>query len=209
MDRNQFNHTALERMFDELAQNNWAYSGDVFTLDFCKSLAQECQRLSTQGQLQKASIGHGASKGTHAEIRGDFTYWLDEKETSPVQQQFLASLQSILENLNSAFYLGLKRYETHFALYPPGAHYDKHIDNHKGSGARKVTFILYLNEHWEKGHGGELEIYDPENQDIKIAQVEPRLGTFVLFRSELFPHQVAKSIQPRLSLTGWFRDDAS
>lgn len=196
-------------MFDELAQKNWADSRELFSKKFCQDLAQECQRLQHEGNLQKAAIGHGATKGTHAEIRGDFTYWMDEKTATPIQSLFMKALHEILQSLNQNFYLGLKRYETHFALYPPGAGYDKHIDNHRGSGARKITFILYLNENWEKGHGGELSLFAPEKPDQLIAQVEPRLGTFVLFRSELFPHQVEKSFQPRLSITGWLRDDAS
>nr|WP_295899834.1 2OG-Fe(II) oxygenase [uncultured Bdellovibrio sp.] len=196
-------------MFDELATKNWSSSTQLFPREFCRKLAQECQRLHDQGEFNKASIGRGATKTTHSEIRGDFTLWIDENTASPLQQNFLSHLQTLLEHLNHSFYLGLKRFETHFALYPPGAGYDKHIDNHRGSGARKITFILYLNESWQKGHGGELSLYQPDHEDTLITQIEPQLGTFVLFRSDLFPHQVEKSFQPRLSITGWFRNDAS
>ncbi|KHD86984.1 MAG: hypothetical protein OM95_16925 [Bdellovibrio sp. ArHS] len=196
-------------MFDDLAQNNWALSSALFTREFCQKLAHECQKLYAEGALQKASIGHGANKGVHAEIRGDFTRWIEESSATPLQQELLSELQLLLQKLNQSFYLGLKRFEIHFALYPPGAGYDKHIDNHRGSGARKITFILYLNENWQKGHGGELSLYEPDQENTLITQVEPHLGTVVLFRSDLFPHQVEKSFQPRLSITGWFRDDAS
>lgn len=195
-------------MFDELAAKNWACATNVFTIPFCQSLAQECHRLHAEGQLKKAAIGHGTTKATQAEIRGDFTLWLEEAHASPLQLQMISHLKNLQELLNRSFYLGLKRFEVHFALYPPGAGYDKHIDNHRGSGARKITFILYLNDHWQKGHGGELSFFEPEQEDQLITQIEPRLGTFVLFRSDLFPHQVEKSYQTRLSITGWLRDDA-
>lgn len=209
MKQNQINLTELNRIFDQLAEQNWAQSQDLFAPDFCRLLAQECQKLHDQGALQKASIGHGPSKATHAEIRGDYTLWLDAQTATALQSEFLSFLETLLLQLNQSFFLSLKSFETHFALYPPGAGYDKHIDNHRGSGARKITFILYLNEHWQKGHGGELSLYHPEQENMLLAQVEPRLGTFVIFRSELFPHQVEKSFQPRLSITGWLRDDAS
>lgn len=196
-------------MFDELAFKNWASSTELFPKEFCRKLAQECQRLHAQGGFHKASIGRGATKTTHSEIRGDLTLWIDTNSATPLQHDLLFSLNTLLERLNQSFYLGLKRFEIHFALYPPGAGYDKHLDNHRGSGARKITFILYLNEHWQKGHGGELSLYQPDHEDILISQIEPRLGTVMLFRSDLFPHQVEKSNQPRLSITGWFRDDAS
>ncbi len=194
-------------MFDELEARHWALSSSVFPLEFCQSLAHECQKLQTEGQLNKASIGHGTTKTTVADIRGDFIHWIQEDATSASQQLMRKALDEIQQSLNRHFYLALKRYEAHFAFYPPGTGYDKHIDNHRGSGARKITFILYLNEHWQKNHGGELSLYDPSSPEHLIAKVAPNLGTFVLFRSDLFPHQVEKSFQNRLSVTGWFRDD--
>lgn len=196
-------------MFDELAQKHWACATDLLPQELCRTLAQECQKLFEDGALQPAAIGHGSTKAQHSEVRGDYTRWLEPTApASPSQVAFLDFLANLQRALNESFYLALKRYETHFALYPPGTGYDKHVDNHRGSGARKITFILYLNEDWHQGHGGELSIYEPENAQKLITRVEPRLGTFVLFRSELFPHEVEKSQKPRLSLTGWFRDDA-
>lgn len=223
MEQKQINLTALEVLLEELAQKNWAVSkgftlpnltasetSPLFPLEFCRSLAQECQNLADAGQLNKASIGKGASKAVHHEIRGDFTRWLEEPHP------FLDSLEVIRQSLNQFFFLGLKRYEAHYALYPPGAGYDKHIDNHRprnGTGAetfnhRKITFVLYLNENWQKNHGGQLSLFNPEKDLEILSQVEPTLGTLVLFRSDLFPHQVEKSTANRMSLTGWFRDDA-
>lgn len=201
MEQKQINLTALEGMLEELAQKNWAVSKSVFSLDFCRSLAHECQNLSKEGHLNKASIGRGSTKTVRKEIRGDFILWLDE-------HPFLESLEVIRQKLNEFFFLGLKRVEAHFAFYPPGTGYEKHIDNHRGLSHRKITFVLYLNENWQKSHGGELSLYNPEKDDERIAQIEPTLGTLILFRSDLFPHQVEKSTTNRQSLTGWFRDDA-
>ncbi len=196
-------------MFEDLAQNGWASSDQIFDVKFTHALARECQNQHSEGRFQQAAIGRGVSKATQAEIRGDHTRWLEQDSENAVEQNFLRSLRDISQSLNQFFFMGLKRFECHFALYPTGTGYDKHVDNHRGTGHRKITFILYLNENWQKEHGGELSVYDPQDENTRIAQVEPRLGTFVLFRSDLFPHQVEKSFQPRLSLTGWFRDDAS
>lgn len=195
-------------MFDDLATNNWASSHSVFSKSFCQTLARKCQKLSLEGKLTPAAIGKGAQKTTREEIRGDSTWWLDENNCSLPEQEALDVIQKILEALNLSFYLGLKRFEAHFALYPPKSGYDKHVDNPRGNSARKITFILYLNANWQQDHGGILSIYDPQNENLKIAQIQPTLGTFVLFRSDLFPHQVEQSFHPRMSLTGWFRDDA-
>lgn len=195
-------------MFNDLAANNWAISNTIFEEDFCSQIAKECHSLYNQGLFKQASIGHGVTKKTESSVRGDSTFWIEDIPSSTtLQKKLWVSLQDLKDNLNKNFYLGLKWFETHFAIYPPGAGYDKHIDNHKGSGARKITFLLYLNENWQKGDGGELSLYQPEQENVLIATVEPKLGTFLLFRSDLFPHQVEKSLRPRLSITGWFRND--
>ncbi|MEK2688186.1 2OG-Fe(II) oxygenase [Bdellovibrio sp. GT3] len=207
MEQKQINLSSLTDSFEKLAENNWALSSEVFASDFCKQLAQECQKLYSDGELTKASIGPTGNKLTASEIRGDYTLWLDAGN-SPVQKQFLLCLETIREELNRFFFMGLKRVESHFAFYPPQAGYEKHIDNPRGASHRKITFVLYLNEDWQKENGGELSLYNPNNPEELLARVEPRLGQLIFFRSDLFPHQVEKSFTPRLSLTGWFRDDA-
>lgn len=195
-------------MMEGLALHGWSSSDKVFPRDFCQLLAQECQDISNQGLLTKAAVGRGSEKAIHQEIRGDFIYWLDEDSARNLQKNFLALLKEIQENLNRNFFLGLKRVESHFALYPPGAGYQKHVDNPRGAGDRRITFILYLNSSWEAGQGGELSLFHPEKPSEILTRIAPVLGKFVLFRSEIFPHQVEKSFAPRKSLTGWFRNDA-
>lgn len=196
-------------MLEDLTEKGWATATDVFSASLVRDLARECQTQHSQGKFQQAAIGRGVSKAAHREVRGDHTRWLEEDTASGAEHIFLRHLRDISQTLNETFYLGLKRHEAHFALYPPGTGYDKHVDNHRGTGHRKITFILYLNENWQKEHGGELSLFHPDDENQKLATVEPHLGTFVLFRSDLFPHQVEKSFHPRQSLTGWFRDDAS
>ncbi len=195
-------------MFDDLAQQEWACSSDILPVSWAQALALECQNLHTQGRFKAASIGHGSSKFVQSQIRGDDTLWLQDCMDSRLHSEVLSVLEQIRLALNQHFYLGLQSVEGHFALYPPGHGYEKHIDNHKGASHRKITFVYYLNEDWATGHGGELSLFDPQGQEEKIHMIEPRLGQLLLFRSEVFPHQVEKNARVRKSLTGWFRDDA-
>lgn len=195
-------------MFEELETQQWALSSSLYTGDFVAEIARECQNRINANKFTQASIGYRSTKTVKTDVRGDFTQWLEETTDSEVERVFMSSLREIMGHINQDFFLNLKSFESHFALYPPGSGYVKHIDNHRGMGARKITFILYLNESWQPGHGGELTMFDPLDPEIQIAQIAPRLGNFVLFRSDIFPHQVEKSFRPRLSVTGWFRNDA-
>ena len=189
-----------------MAQDEWASSSAIFPLEFCQKLAKKCLLIHAQGLFRPAAIGQGNTKINRTDLRGDFTSWIDEDTPSLLLRSFREQIDTIRLRLNESFYLGLREFETHFAVYPPGGEYKKHVDNPRGSGARQITFILYLNNAWEVGDGGELSFFQPGNEEILFTQIQPRIGTFVFFRSDVFPHQVEISKNQRLSLTGWFRN---
>jgi SM-20-related protein len=118
-----------------------------------------------------------------------------------------SDLTQIKLEFNQAFYLNIRNYEFHYALYPIGSHYDKHFDQHKGQSQRVITLVHYLNPNWNTECGGRLLMYDPTLPEKVFLSIEPKFGRTVLFLSDVFPHEVEISSQERLSFTGWFRND--
>ena len=113
--------------------------------------------------------------------------------------QRMADLQ---QTLNRELYLGLAELEWHFARYPAGSFYQRHLDQHRDQDTRAVTVVQYLNRDWTENDGGQLRIYlDAENQ----IDVTPHGGTLVVFLSNRFEHEVLPARRERLSLTGWYR----
>jgi SM-20-related protein len=104
--------------------------------------------------------------------------------------------------LNESAYLGLLDLEIHYAWYPPGAAYARHVDRPRGRAARRVSLALYLNEHRSPADGGALRI---QADDGRLRDIEPLGGRLVLFLSEAREHEVLPTHLPRLALTGWFR----
>jgi SM-20-related protein len=137
--------------------------------------------------------------------RSDKTRWIDEDDA--IQSNYLNFANGLLNYLNRSFYLGLKYYESHFAIYEKGDFYEKHLDAFKNSKNRVVTTVYYLNENWTKNDGGELIIYDKHNN--KLTTVSPEANTLVVFMSNNFPHEVLKAGKKRFSIAGWFRVDRS
>lgn len=140
-------------------------------------------------------------------IRGDRIYWLDENDSivNLCQDQIYYYLKTLQQLFNQTFYLNLRELEFHYALYPTGACYAKHIDQHKGQNQRVITLIHYLNPNWNQTNGGRLLMYDNSLPNQLIQTIEPRFGRTVFFLSDLFPHEVERSSVTRYSLTGWFR----
>jgi len=116
----------------------------------------------------------------------------------------LARLEGLRLAVNEALYLGLFDAELHFAVYPPGAGYKRHLDRFRDDDRRTLTVILYLNPpDWSATDGGQLSFW-PQDTGPALT-ITPRGGTLVTFFSDQFWHQVEPAHRQRLSLTGWFR----
>jgi SM-20-related protein len=113
----------------------------------------------------------------------------------------LSDLEQLRLDLNREGFLGLFDLELHYAWYPPGAGYARHIDQLQGRDQRKVSVILYLNEAWTPDAGGELRIFDGD----EARDIEPIAGRLVYFLTAGREHAVLPTRQDRLSITGWFR----
>ncbi|GLK87392.1 2OG-Fe(II) oxygenase [Pseudomonas turukhanskensis] len=193
-------HTVLTTIVDDLATRGWSQHDLFIAQGLTRDLAAECQQRAADGRLAPAAVGRGASAQVREGVRGDSIQWLEAGE-SAATDAYLAMMDQLRQGLNQALYLGLDDYESHFALYPPGAFYQRHVDRFRDDDRRTVSAVLYLNEGWLPEQGGALRIY-PEDKAHDVAPVGGRL---VIFMSGELPHEVLPATRERLSLTGWFR----
>jgi SM-20-related protein len=91
--------------------------------------------------------------------------------------------------------------EQHYARYPAGSAYARHVDQPRGHAARRLSSIVYLNENWLPADGGELKCLDDRGDFRKI---EPVGGRLVLFLTEGRGHEVLMTSRERMSISGWF-----
>lgn len=189
-----------------LVEKQWFVEEDYLPEALCNQLQQDLQLLHQQALLSPAGIGRGKSHLLNEDVRGDYTHWLDG--SSLAQQAYLAVMRELKNTLNQELFLGLFEYESHYALYPPGAFYKKHLDSFRGRSNRKVTTLLYLNPAWKKADAGEMRLYHPQTKQ-PILDVAPRSGTLVCFMSEDLPHEVLPTQAERRSIAGWFRCNSS
>ena len=183
-----------------LAHSGWAVLPDFLPPGAIANLRAESQLLHRNGHFRPAGIGHGGE--LHADVRGDEVFWFDA-ETAPLAARLARERFEVLRRaINAANYLGLHEFEGHYAVYPAGTGYAKHMDGFRAGNLRAVSLVLYLNDAWSETDGGELMLYPACQVDIKVT---PQGGTLVCFLSETMPHEVLPARRTRLSLTGWFR----
>ena len=191
----------VDRVVDGLVEPGYVVIPQAFAPGLVAALRDEAQ--ARRERFRPAGIGNQAMRAQA--VRGDSIDWLEWGEGAPAVQPFWQAMEALRDGINRQLYLGLRDLECHFALYPQGGGYQKHYDNPQGRSARLVTVLLYLNPDWRPEHGGQLHIYDPQDETRELACVSPEEGTFVAFLSERFPHAVELARRERLSLTGWWR----
>jgi SM-20-related protein len=174
---------------------------DFLSQDEVRQLRAEID--ARRATFQAAGIGREQGYQRDTTIRGDEVLWLDND--TPLSVPILAALESLRQTFNSELYLGVAEFEAHFAVYPAGGFYKRHLDQHRNRDTRVVTFVLYLNEDWHESDGGQLRIYLDGEQSGIWQDVTPCGGTLVLFLSDRFEHEVIPATRERRSLTGWFR----
>ena|SRR5690554_574998 len=193
-------------LINGLVENQWFVAENYLSQDLCDQLQQDLQGLREQSRLSPAGIGRGKNHLLNEDVRGDYTHWFDG--SSLAQQSYLAIMRELKNTLNRELFLGLFEYECHYALYPPGAFYKKHLDSFRGRTSRKVTTVVYLNSAWQTEDAGEMRLYNPQTNQV-LLDVAPRSGTLVCFMSEDLPHEVLPTNKNRMSIAGWFRCNTS
>ncbi|MDP5169676.1 MAG: 2OG-Fe(II) oxygenase [Bacteroidia bacterium] len=154
-----------------------------------------------------AAIGQGEESQRVAAIRGDLIYWLEKEEAFPAEVAFINKMEDLMDYLNRTCYLGVRECEFHYAVYPPGTFYKRHLDQFQKDDARVLSVVTYLNEEWGTEDGGEIVLYLPKEGDQgEIAQkILPIGGRTVLFESGRLEHEVLPTTRDRMSITGWLR----
>ena len=200
----EFPAAAVDRLLsvtDGLAAQGWSVTESTLAAEVLGMLEHDCRSLWADDALKPAAVGRAGVQQVMPEIRGDYIRWLEDCPSTEAGDVYLKAMDRLRDTLNRTLFLGLDIYETHYALYPPGAGYQKHIDRFKDSPLRTVSVVLYLNSRWQPGDGGELRLHLPEG----VRDVEPRAGTLAVFMSDRIVHEVLPARRERASLVGWFR----
>lgn len=197
--------------FDELAwglsERGWM-SVDItpwLGQELLRSLQSEVMVLDQNDALKRAGVGRGSALIRDRSVRRDKIAWL--QGSSPPQIALFGFFERLRLELNQRLFLGLKRFEAHYATYHCGDFYKAHVDSFQGRASRIISLVLYLNDDWQSLDGGELQIFDRENKNEVCDVILPEMGRVALFMSEEIRHEVLEAHRTRYSLACWFRQD--
>ena len=189
----------VDAAIDALASEGWCVIEGLLPDQATAALARECAALHASGELAAARIGR---EKLASELRGDRTRWFEMDAPTAAQRPYVDALDALRIALNRSLMLGLVENEAHYAVYPPGARYARHLDQPHQLQARVVSVVYYLNADWRERDGGALRLYldDGSHHDVL-----PQAGRMVLFLSSRFEHEVLPATRERMSIACWMR----
>ena len=160
-----------------------------------------------EDRFKKAGIGNKTNQLVAAGIRGDYILWIDERIQTQIELVFFRQIYQFIKYLNRTCFLGILHHEFHYALYPPGTGYKRHLDTFQNDDKRKLSIAFYLNESdWKASDGGALAMYiNKKNGLEEVITILPEAGRMVIFESQKIPHEVLLAQRNRLSITGWLK----
>lgn len=167
------------------------------------SLRRQAGAGFEEGEFHPAGVGRAAELAVRAHVRRDLVRWLEPADPDPAVAAWWLFLETLRCELNRRLFLSLAEAESHFAGYPEGAFYRRHLDRFRDDGARMISCVLYLNDAWSKDDGGLLRLYPPAGGEG--IDVVPSGGTLVVFRSDTVEHEVLTAHRRRISVAGWLR----
>lgn len=195
----------FEPVIDGILTDGYGVADDFLTPSEVTALAGQLRHHQDAGQFREAGIGNQQVTIENT-IRGDEILWLNEASATAEETAFLGRIGEFMQYVNQTCYLGLRECEFHYALYPTGTFYKRHLDQFRTDSRRKLSVICYLNPDWQPTDGGQLTLYLPNtNGTERTETILPVGGRLVCFESAQLEHEVLPATRERLSLTGWLK----
>lgn len=195
----------FDAIADRLASDRWLVITDWLEPSLQQALLECAQQRALAGLLNPARVGRAEDLRSASQVRGDAIQWLESDDPADCVSTLMQRLDELRTALNQRLYLSLIEFEAHFAHYPSGAHYQRHLDRFRSNDARALSAVIHLGDPWVSEHGGELRIYI-ENPDGETSiDLPPTPGQLVLFLSGEIEHEVLPTRRDRYSVACWMR----
>ena len=193
----------FEIIIDDLLEKQFSVINDFFSLEETIVLRNSLLAKYEADKFKKSAMGNRVNEEIDKTIRGDFILWMDEENANEAELIFFRKINELVNYLNKTCFLGILHNEFHYAVYPKGTFYKRHLDTFQNDDRRKLSIVCYLNEdNWLRENGGELTIYS-ENEVLDILPIPGRL---VVFESQILEHEVkVVKASERMSITGWLK----
>ena len=191
-----------EALITQLMEQRYGVMDNFLEPELIEKLQRALKVRHQAGLFKPAGIGRQKDFHKDVSYRNDQISWIEPGTDSGPEYEFQDLMLGFMQYLNRTCYTSLKSSEFHFAIYPEGSFYKRHLDQFKSDSGRQFSVVSYLNDNWTSEDGGELVLYLPEGPK----SVLPLAGRVVFFKSDELEHEVLPAKKDRWSITGWLKN---
>ncbi len=194
-------HKIFDTLIDSFIENRVGITDNFLHTSLANSLKENLLLLYKDNNFLNAGTGNDNHVAHDKLFRSDMIYWLDRSHNNAFENQFFDIMDAFIIYLNATCFTNIKNYEFHYTVYEKGSFYKTHIDQFKNNDSRQFSMIMYLNENWEEGDGGELSVHHNDG----VQNISPVNGKSIFFKSNELAHEVLITHKIRMSITGWLK----
>src|SRR5690606_33885052 len=114
---------------------------DFFDIEEVRKMRTILLEKYEEDNFKKAAIGNKLNETIEKTVRGDFILWLNEKDDGVAEKIFFSKINSLVEYLNRTCFLGILQKEFHYAVYPKGTFYKRHLDTFQNDDRRRLSLV--------------------------------------------------------------------
>ena len=170
----------FETLIASFIENNIGICNHFLSDELSNHLKQNLVELFDDKLLMAAGTGNAEKFNHNNSVRSDSIYWLDRRHDNMYENDFFDHIEGFIKYLNMSCYAGITACEFHYSLYEKGSFYKKHLDQFQNNSSRQYSLISYLNADWQTKDGGELMIYQKENNQT-ISPTSNTHSSFMCF----------------------------
>ncbi len=132
----------------------------------------------------------------------------------PATREMFAGIELLIPALEESFGIPGLSMETvggGYHVIPPGGYLAVHTDFNRSPDTgrhRRLNLLVYLNEGWQDGDGGELELWDDEGPSVRIVPELNRTAVFATSDRSWHGHPTPTK-RTRRSVAAYFYTDAA
>ena len=130
-----------ERIIGDIAHQKYCVIDHFFDDTEVDILRTSLLEKYQEDAFKKAAIGNKFDEVIAKSIRGDVILWMDEARANPSESLFFNKINHLVNYLNKTCFMGILHKEFHYAIYPKGTFYKRHLDTFKNDDRRKLSFV--------------------------------------------------------------------
>src|SRR5690606_15940723 len=130
-----------EKIISDILDRQFSVVDAFFSAEEVAVLRQSLLDQYEADNFKKAAIGNKTNEHILKTVRGDFIKWIDESKATEAETVFFNKINNLINYLNRTCFLGILNKEFHYALYPTGTFYKRHLDTFQNDDRRKLSFV--------------------------------------------------------------------